>query len=576
MVKMTIKKYIPLGLEQPYNKNLLMKDLIAGLTLFVMLVPQGMAYAMLAGLPPVMGLYASTIPLIIYAVLASSRHLSVGPTAITSLLVFSGISSIGEPGSQDYITLVILLALMVGTIQCLLGVLRMGFIVKFISPSVLGGYTSAAAIIIGLSQLKHLIGIDLGTYFQAHHLLIGISRELANLHWMTVLLGISSIIFLIIFKKVNSRFPAALVLILLSSLSVYIFSLHEKGVQIVGTVPNGFPTLVLPTISLESVKQLIIPAIIIALLGFMESLAIGKTIADKEKYKLNPNRELKALGLANMLGSLFQIFPVNGSFSRSAVNHQSGGVTQLVSIFTSLFMIITLMLFTSYFYYLPSAVLAAIIIVAVYKLIDIEQAKFLFNVRSIDGWSWIVTFFVTLFVGIQWGILVGAIFNFCLLLARITRPNIIEMGYLEKEQIFRDIKRFPQATTLEDLIMIRVDSSIHFANISYLEEKIREFLYLKPLANMIIIDFSGVNDMDTPSFEVIEDLKEQLKKEKNISMYFVGMKGTVRETANKLGWDRKFNEEMNYYTIEKLLENKKIRVSTSSDKNNQTPYMYYI
>ncbi|PGT85198.1 MULTISPECIES: SulP family inorganic anion transporter [Bacillaceae] len=573
---MTIKKYIPPGLEQPYNKSLMMKDLIAGLTLFVMLVPQGMAYAMLAGLPPVMGLYASTIPLIIYALFASSRHLSVGPTAITSLLVFSGISSISEPGSQDYITLVILLALMVGTIQCLLGVLRLGFIVKFISPSVLGGYTSAAAIIIGLSQLKHLIGIDLGTYFQAHHLLIGIGRELTNLHGMTVLLGVSSIIFLVILKKINSRFPAALVLILLSSLSVYIFSLQEKGVQIVGTVPNGFPSLSLPTISLESVKQLIIPAVIIALLGFMESLAIGKTIADKEKYKLNPNRELKALGLANMLGSLFQIFPVNGSFSRSAVNHQSGGVTQLVSIFTSLFMIITLMLFTSYFYYLPSAVLAAIIIVAVYKLIDIEQAKFLFNVRSIDGWSWIVTFFVTLFVGIQWGILVGAIFNFCLLLARITRPNIIEMGYLEKEQIFRDIKRFPQATTLEDLIMIRVDSSIHFANISYLEEKIREFLYLKPLANMIIIDFSGVNDMDTPSFEVIEDLKEQLKKEKDISMFFVGMKGTVRETANKLGWDRKFNEEMNYYTIEKLLENKKIKVSTSSDKNHQTPYMYYI
>ncbi|MFD2215618.1 SulP family inorganic anion transporter [Metabacillus endolithicus] len=572
---MTIKKYIPPGLEQ-YNKNLLSKDLIAGLTLFVMLVPQGMAYAMLAGLPPVMGLYASTIPLIIYALFASSRHLSIGPTAITSLLVFSGISSITEPGSQDYITLVILLALMVGTIQCLLGVLRMGFIVKFISPSVLGGYTSAAAIIIGLSQFKHLIGIDLGTYFQAHHLLVGIGRELTNLHWMTVLLGVSSIIFLVVFKKINSRFPATLVLILLSSLSVYIFSLHGKGVQIVGTVPNGLPNLVLPTISLGSVKQLIIPAVIIALLGFMESLAIGKTIADKEKYKLNPNRELKALGLANILGSLFYIFPVNGSFSRSAVNHQSGGVTQLVSIFTSMFMIITLMLFTSYFYYLPNAVLAAIIIVAVYKLIDIEQAKFLFNVRSIDGWSWIVTFFVTLFVGIQWGILVGAIFNFCLLLARITRPNIIEMGYLEKEQIFRDIKRFPQATTLDDLIMIRVDSSIHFANISYLEDKLREFLYLKPLANMVIIDFSGVNDMDTPSFEVIEDLKEQLKKEKDISMYFVGMKGTVRETAEKLGWDKKFNEEINYYTIEKLLENKRIRVSTSSDKNNQTPYMYYI
>ena len=570
---MFIKKYNPFIMDQSYNQNLLKRDFISGMTLFVMLVPQGMAYAMLAGLPPVMGLYASTLPLLIYAIFSSSRHLSVGPTAITSLLVFSGVSAFEKTGTSEYINLVILLALMVGMFQLLLAVFKMGFIVKYISPSVLGGYTSAAAIMIGLSQLKHVLGIKIGTYFQIHLILLDVVKGIPKIHWFTLFIGGCSIVFLVFLKKINGKIPAALFLIILSILCVNAFGLHEKGVQIVRNVPSGFPTPLLPTITLEAVRPLILPAIIIALLGFMESLSIGKAIAEKEKYKLNPNRELFALGLANLSGSFFQIFPINGSFSRSAVNHQSGGATQMVSIFTGLLIIVTLQFFTSYFYYLPNAVLAAVIIVAVYKLVDFKQLRKLFAIKAVDGWSWLVTFVATLVIGIQWGIVIGVVFNFFLLLSRISKPNIIEIGYIEEEKLFRDVKRFPHAKTREDLIIVRIDSSIHFSNTSYLEEKLKGFIAIKPKAELFIIDFSGVNDMDASSFHSLEEMIEQLKQENGISVYFVGMKGTIRDTADKAGWTKKLEKEIRYFSIEQLLEDKKITFESQSESMESFYYM---
>lgn len=571
---MKMKKFVQLNLNDPYNRDLFIKDLVAGITLFVMLVPQGMAYAMLAGLPPVMGLYASTLPLVIYAFFASSRHLSVGPTAITSLLVLSGISVVGQPGTPEYVTLVILLALMVGVFQFLFGVLRLGFIVRFISPSVLSGYTSAAAIIIALSQLKHLLGINLGNYFQVHLLLRDVGSGIEHLHWTTFLIGMCSILFLAIVRKISPRTPAALLLIIISIIVVYFLGLNKQGVKIVGVIPSGFPSLVRPTITLQAVQQIILASLTIALLGFMESIAIGKSIADKEKYKINPNRELKALGLANMIGSFFQILPINGSFSRSAVNHQNGGATQMVSIITGILILITLLFFTSFFYYLPNAVLAAIIIVAVYKLIDIKQFKKLIKIKSDDGWSWLVTFFVTLFIGIQWGILIGAIFSFYLLLSRMFKPNIIEVGYLEKEKTFRDLKRFPHAKTLDEILIVRVDSSLHFANTYYLEEKIGHLLYEKPKVNMVIIDFSGVNDMDSSASKSLEEFKDQL--DGKIKIYFVGMKGPARDTANRAGWNKKYKKEIGYVSIEKLLEVKNIKFPSTSESETETPFIYMI
>ncbi|MFC0558429.1 SulP family inorganic anion transporter [Halalkalibacter alkalisediminis] len=543
-----------------YNQELLMRDLLAGITLFVMLIPQGMAYAMLAGLPPVMGLYAATVPLFIYALFSSSKHLSIGPVAITSLLVFSGVSILAEPGSREYISYALMLAVMVGAIQLLLGVSKLGFIVKFIPHSVMNGYTSAAAIVIGLSQIKHILGIDLGNHLQVHYILLGVLENIKGINLITVMIGVASIIVLIITKKMAPRVPGALLVVALSILYVSLFGLDKNGVQIVGNVPQGFPQLVIPSFSLETAQLLIPMAITIALLGFMESLAIGKAIAKKEKYKLNPNKELKALGLSNMIGACFQSFPVNGSFSRTAVNHQSGGATQMTSIITGVMIIITLLFFTSFFYYLPNAVLAAIILVAVYKLIDVKEMKHLFQVKRFEGWVWVTTFLVTLFIGIQWGIIIGAVFTLVLLLNRSSKPAIVELGYVKREKTFRNIKRYKEAETSDEAVILRIDSNLHFANISFVEEKVKDVLKKKRGARWLIIDMSGVNDVDTISVDTLEEMID-FYHEKGIITLFASMKGSIRDTVNTVNWNQKYKEQLNHLSLEQLLKVKGISIN---------------
>jgi SulP family sulfate permease len=541
-----------------YIQELFKRDLIAALTLFVMLVPQGMAYAMLAGLPPVMGLYASTIPLLVYAFFASSKHLSVGPVAISSLLVFSAVSVYAEPGTNDYISTVLILAFLVGAIQLLLGLLKAGIIVKFIPHSVLNGYTSAAAIVIGISQLKHLLGIEVGNYLQVHFLMIDVLKNIDQIDLLTVIIGGSSIAGLFLLKKVHPRFPGALVVLGLSTVLVLLFQLDQSGVKIVGEIPSGFPSFVLPPLSMELIKMLFPMALTISLIAFMESLAIAKAVARKEKYKINANKELKALGLANLVGSCFHSFPVNGSFSRTAVNHQAGGSTQVTSIITGVLVIITIFFFTSFFYYVPHAVLAAIIIAAVYKLIDIKELKYLFQVKPFEGWIWLATFFITLFVGIQWGIIMGVLFTLVILLKQSAEPNIVEIGYVEEDKTFRDITRFPEANTSEEVLMIRIDSTLHFANITYLEDKVKEFLRKKPKAEWIILDMSGVNEIDAVSVDTLEELIDSYQKERAITVLFMNMKGSIRDTVGKAGWDKKYKEHFDHQEIEKFLKQKKI------------------
>ncbi|WP_227937429.1 SulP family inorganic anion transporter [Alkalihalobacillus deserti] len=539
-----------------YNRQLFKNDFVAGVTLFVMLIPQGMAYAMLAGLPPVMGLYASTIPLIIYAFFGSSRHLSVGPVAITSLLVFSGVSFYAEVGSTDFISMAIVLAVLVGAIQLVLGIMKAGFIVKFIPHSVLNGYTSAAAIVIGLSQLKHILGINIGSYLQVHLIFLDVINKITELHFITVIIALSSIMGLLVLRKINSRFPSALLLVILSIATVFLFRLDQYGLQIVGDVPKGMPTFSFPAITFEKIQMLFPMALTISLIAFMESLAIGKAIARKEKYKIEPNKELKALGLANIVGACFNSFPINGSFSRTAVNYQAGGVTQITSIITGICVMITLLFFTSFFYYLPNAVLAAIIIIAVYKLIDIKELKHLFKVKPFEGWVWVTTFFVTLFVGIQWGIIIGAIFTLLLIIKKSTQPNIVEVGYLNKKNVFRDITRFPEANTAEEVLIIRIDSSLHFANIAYLDEKIKSLFKERMNTKWLIIDMSGVNDIDSASLDMLEEMIDYYQKEKGVTFLFANMKGSVRDLVKKVGWDHKYQEQMNHLTVDQLLKEK--------------------
>lgn len=564
------QKRRPLNLQENYDRQAFMRDLIAGLTIFVMLVPQGMAYAMLAGVPPVMGLYASTIPLFIYALFASSRHLSVGPVAIASLLVLSSVSAYAEPGTSEYITLVLILTFMVGAIELLLGLLKAGFLVKFISHPVMNGYTSAAAIVIGLSQLNHLLGVESNNYMQIQFLIIELIENITHTHIITIAIGLSSIIILVLLKRIHSKIPAALIVLVLSIITVNSFQLDERGVNIVGDVPSGFPAFSIPNLTLDSMLMLFLMALTIALIAFMESLAISKNIADKEKYKVDPNKELKALGLSNIAGSFFSAYPVTGSFSRSAVNHQSGAVSQVSTIITGVSVLLTLLLFTSYFYYLPTAALAAIIIVAVVGLVDVKAVKYMFKVKPVEGWVWIVTFAITLFIGIKWGILVGVIFSLFLLLKRSSQPKVVELGYLEEDNEFRNLNRITEAKRLKDTIMVRIDSSLYFANIAHCEKIIRNLLSNASNTKWMVIDMSGVNDIDTISIKVLEEIMEEYQQEHGVSFLYANLKGQVRDSLNNADWNQKYQEKTAYITMDQLLDDHELRGKRSSTQTDIT------
>lgn len=543
-----LKKLIPAFDWIPnYNKSDLSGDLSAGIIVAIMLIPQGMAYAMLAGLPPVIGLYAATIPLIVYALFGTSRQLAVGPVAMVSLLVFAGVSTLAEPGTDEYISLVLLLMFMIGFIQFLMGVLRLGFLVNFLSHAVISGFTSAAAIMIGLSQLKHLLGIQI----ESDHVFLILWEsitKLSEINWVAFAIGGGSILVLIGIKKFVPKVPGPLVVVVLSILVVYFLQLQKFGLNIVGEVPKGLPSLSIPAFSIDSMIALLPIALTISFVGFMESIAMAKAIASKEKYKVVPNKELVGLGLANVVGSFFSAYPVTGGFSRSAVNYQSGARTPLASMITAVLILLTLMFFTSLFYYLPQAVLAAIIMFAVYSLIDIKEAKRLFNIRKLDGWTWVVTFAATLTIGIEQGILIGLAFSLLVFIGRSAYPHVAELGYLPKENIFRNIKRFPDAKTDSEVLIFRVDASLYFANAAYLEEKLCERIEANPDVKWVIIDFSGVNSIDAIAIHSLKEMVDSCGQGK-IEFLFAGIKGPVMDVLKKARWEGENKQQLSYLSI---------------------------
>ncbi|WP_211655211.1 SulP family inorganic anion transporter [Planococcus alpniumensis] len=554
-----LKKWIP-ALEWlgSYKKSDLSGDLNAGLIVAIMLIPQGMAYAMLAGLPPVIGLYASTVPLIIYALFGTSRQLAVGPVAMVSLLVLSGVSLLAEPGTDEYISLVLLLMLMIGVIQLLLGVFKLGFIVNFLSHAVISGFTSAAAIIIGLSQLKHLIGVSLEADKNVFLIIGETIRRAGEINPATLAIGLGSIVLLIFMKKYVKKIPGPLVVVVLSILAVYLFNLNGLGVKIVGEVPAGLPSLSLPAFQMDALIALVPIALTISFIGYMESIAMAKAIAAKEKYKIDPDRELVGLGLANVGGSFFAGYPVTGGFSRSAVNYQAGARTPLASIITALLIILTLLFFTGLFYYLPNAVLAAIIMVAVYSLIDAKELKYLFKVNKVDGLTWLLTFLATLLIGIEQGIIAGAIFSLLVFIRRSAYPHVAELGYLPKEKVYRNTNRYPDAETDPEILIFRVDASLYFANMTFLEEQLCKRLAEKPETKWVVFDFSSVNSIDAVAIHALEDLMEQCQSGK-VRMVFAGIKNTVLDVLKRADWERKYGGSIHYMSIEDALSSIKGR-----------------
>lgn len=537
-----IQAFIPALQWLPnYNKEDLSGDVSAGMIVAVMLIPQGMAYAMLAGLPPVIGLYSATIPLFVYALLGSSKQLAVGPVAIVSLLVFSGVSSLAEPGTDEYIAYVFLLSLMVGVIKLILGLLRLGVLVNFVSHAVISGFTSAAAIIIGLSQLNHLLGFELPQSENVFVLLLLAAQQFSGIHPLTFLLGLGSIAVMVFLKRVAPRFPAPLLVVAGSTLIVYLFQLDQWGVKIVGDIPKGIPRFSLPAFSMESITSLFPIAITIAFIGYMESIAIAKAIASKENYQVDANKELRALGLANIVGSFFSSYPVTGGFSRSAVNYQSGARTGLASMITVFLIFLTLLFFTPVFYYLPRTVLAAIIMMAVFGLIDVKEAKRLFQLKKVDGWTLLITFVATLVLGIEDGILLGVAVSLLVFIARSARPHTAVLGDLSKQNVFHNIAHDPEVKTEEDILIFRMDASLYYPNMAFLEEKLRAEVDQRPKLQWIILDFSGVNDMDGISVDTWERIIDRYQ-EKGISFLLVGIKGSIRDLVTKACWPEKYGE----------------------------------
>lgn len=537
-----------------YNRTTFKGDLNAGVTVGIMLIPQGMAYAVLAGMPPVYGLYASIVPLLLYALFGTSRQLAVGPVAMVSLLVIAGVGEIAQIGSDRFIHLAILTALGVGVVQFLMGLFRMGFLVNFLSHPVLSGFTSAAAIIIGASQIKNLLGVDLPRTNYVHEILAGLAQKLPQIDPMTAAIGIGSIAAIIFIRKWKKTFPSALFVVIVGTLVTYTFNLADQGVSIVGEIPGGLPTFDSSFLNFEELQLLIPTVLVISLVSYMESIAVAKAIAQKHGYKVDANKELIGLGMANIGGSFFQSFPTTGGFSRTAVNDQSGANTTLAAVISASVIGLTVLFLTPLFYYLPAAVLASIIMVAVAGLFDYKEMAYLWRTDRKDLLMLLITFVATLTLGIEEGIGVGVLISIALVIYSSSKPHSAELGRLGNSNTFRNINRYQEAVVTEDVIIYRFDAPIYFANVDHFKETINQKIENHgENLKLIILDASAINTIDSTGVHMLTELIAELN-ERNVALFIAGAIGPVRDKLKKSGVVELMGEHTYFFDVNDALK----------------------
>jgi SulP family sulfate permease len=538
-----------------YKKSWLKGDISAGLTVGIMLIPQGIAYAMIAGLPPIYGLYTAMVPQFVYAFFGTSRQLAVGPVAMDSLIVASGVGVIATVGSEHFIELAILLAMLMGLIQIAFGLFRLGFLVNFLSKPVISGFTSAAALIIGLNQLKHLLGVNMQRNNQLQYLVVDAFNHFKEINIFTLIIGVTSILILAIMKRYFKKIPAALIVVILGILFVKIFHLDAYGVKIVGAIPKGLPHFKIQSFNFETIKALSPIALTLALIAFMEAISVAKAIEAKHmNYKVKANKELIALGLGNLVGSFFQSYPSTGGFSRTAVNDQAGAKTPLSAIIAAIIVGLTLLFLTPLFYYLPKAVLAAIIMVAVFGLLDFKVPRQLLKYTKRDLIILNVTLLVTATVGIKEGIITGVILSLVMLIYKSTKPHVAILGNVPNTYLYRNIKRFDQLVVFKDVLIIRFDAQLHFANTTYFKDTIYKEARKKGKAlKIIIIDGESLNNLDSSGVYALEEILKYFK-EKNIELYFTGLKGPVRDTIYKSNIIKDIGQEHCFMSIQEAID----------------------
>ena len=513
-----------------YTRSRFKGDFIAGITVAIILIPQGIAYALIAGLPPIYGLYCALVPQLVYAVFGSSRQVAIGPVAMDSLIVATGVSTLALAGSDSYIAIAILLAFMVGGIQFLLGVFRLGFVVNFLSKPVISGFTSAVALTIGINQFRNLFGVDFIQSDQIQYVLEDIWFTITDFNSHTTIIGLISVAVIITLRKINKKIPNALIVVVSGILTIRYFGNDFVDVAIVKDIPSGLPSFSFPELDISQMKELLPIALTLVMVGYLETISIGKSLeAKQDEYKIRPNQELMALGLSNMIGSWFKAYPSTSSFSRSAINQESGATTGMASLVSVFMVLITLLFLTPLFYHLPKTVLAAIIIVAVFGLVNIKEAIFLWKANNLDFWLLIATFFSTLLFGIEYGIMIGVGLSLIILIFRTSRPYVAELGKVPDSNFYRNRERFTEVIVDNEVLVFRFDAQLFYANSSYFIETLELMVEAKGAhLKLIVLDAESINRVDSTGVEM---LKERIRfyHKKGILFYFAGVKGPVRD-----------------------------------------------
>ena len=523
--------------------EILRADLIAGITVALVLVPQSMAYAQLAGLPPYYGLYASFLPGIVAALFGSSRQLATGPVAVVSLLTASALEPIAGANPELYIAYAVMLALMVGVFQIGLGLLRLGVLVNFLSHPVVVGFTNAAAIIIGTSQLGKLFGVSVEkaehTYETVFNTLV---EAYSSTHSETLLMAVAALTIMIVMKRLIPRAPNVLAAVVVTTAASWLIGFEQMGGAIVGKIPEGLPALAIPDLDFQTMGQLLSVTVAIALIGFMEAISIAKAMAASTRQRLDANQELVGQGLGNIFSSLSQGYAVSGSFSRSAVNISVGAKTGFSAVVTGAVVGITLLWLTPLLYHLPQATLAAVIIMAVINLVKIEPVKHAWKVQRHDAAVSIITFVLTIIWAphLDKGIMVGVLLSLALFLYRTMAPRIAVLSR-DPDGSLRDadVRRLE---TCRNISLIRFDGSLYFANTGYFEDKILERVALKPDLQFVIIDAEGINSIDSTGEEMLGMLIERLR-EAGVELIFARAKKQLWDTFDRTGLMEKLGRD---------------------------------
>jgi SulP family sulfate permease len=510
-------------------------DLVAGLTVAVVLIPQAMAYAMLAGLPPVYGLYAGAVTPMIAGLWGSLRQLATGPIAIMSLLVLTTLTPYAEPGSAEFVRLAVLMSLLVGVVYLLVGVFRMGQVMTFISHSAVRGFTAAAALIIISTQLPNFLGITVSRHEFILPMLIEIVRSLPAFHWPTALTGIFSFAVIYGLKHYQPRVPASLLALVVTSLAIWYFELHEVGIAIIGEIPGGLPDLRPPVLDFAIVSSLIGPAVVMALVSFAETYSVGKAVSAETRQKVDVNQEFIGQGVANVVGSFFQCYPVSGSFSRTAINFGAGARSGISSVVTSLLVIVSLLFLTPVFRYIPKAALAALVISAVLILFHPRQVFELWKQNRNDGVVAVTVFVLALLTKPDYALLIGVMISLILFLWKTMHPRIVRETRDPEREMFVNADLF-RKPSCPQILHLRSDNVIYFANAEYtinnIMKRVNEFE--TPL-EFVLLDFQAISFIDMTGIEELRSLKEELES-RGIRLALMAIHRPVMDTFESSGF----------------------------------------